>query len=106
MTTTSLLIGLLTLALATYTLRMGGVLIGSTTKLSQETSDTMSFGATVLLLAVAATSALYQGTAMDGAARPCGVLAATICTVCKLPVVVAVLVAVATTAALRHLGLS
>lgn len=105
MTSTSLLLGILTLALATYAFRIGGVLLGSRTTLSPESADTLNLGSVVLLLSVAATSALYQGTEFGGIARPLGVLAAVVCVVFRLPIIVTVLTAAVVTAALRLLGL-
>lgn len=106
MITTSLLLGIITLALATYAFRMGGVMLGSTTTLSPRSANTLNLGSVVLLLAVAATSALYQGTELDGIARPLGVLTALVCAIFRLPVLVTVLAAALVTAALRLLGFS
>lgn len=105
MTTTSLLLGIITLSLATYAFRIGGVLLGSKTTLSPESADTLNLGSVMLLLSVAVTSALYQGTELDGIARPLGVLAAVVCAIFRLPIIVTVLAAAVVTAALRLFGL-
>jgi uncharacterized membrane protein len=106
MTSTSLVLGIMILATATYAFRISGVLLGSRATLTPQATSTLNLGATVLLLAVAATAALYDGTDLDGFARPIGVLAGATCAVCKQPIIVTVLVAAIVTAGLRLLGLN
>jgi uncharacterized membrane protein len=106
MTSLSLVFGILTLATATYALRISGILLGSKATLTPQATSTLNLGTTVLLLAVAATAALYDGSQLDGFARPLGVLAATVCVICKQPILVTVLVAAIVTAGLRLLGVN
>ena len=72
MTSMSLVLGIITLATATYALRISGILLGSRATLTPHTTATLNLGTTVLLLAVAATATLYDGSQMDGFARPLG----------------------------------
>lgn len=106
MTSLSLVIGITILAVATYTLRISGILLGSKATLTPRATDTLNLGTTVLLLAVAATAALYDGIYFDGLARPAGVLAAAVCAIYKRPIIVTVLVAAFVTAGLRFLGIN
>lgn len=106
MSSLPLVAGIITLATATYALRISGVLLGSGTTLTPRATSTLNLGTTVLLLAVAATAALYDGTHLDGLARPVGVLAATGCAIYKQPIIVTVLVAAIVTAGLRLLGVN
>ena len=102
----ALVLGILILATATYTFRISGVLLGSRATLTPQATTTLKLGATVLLLSVAATAALYDGSQLDGFARPLGVLAGTACTLWKQPIIVTVLVAAIVTAGLRLLGIN
>lgn len=106
MTSMSLVLGIITLATATYAFRISGILLGSRATLTPQTTATLNLGTTVLLLAVAGTAALYDGSQMDGFARPMGVLAGTACAACKQPIILTVLVAAIVTAGLRLLGLN
>lgn len=101
----ALVLGKLILANATYTFRISGVLLGSRATLTPQ-ATTLNLGATVLLLAVDATAALYDGSQLDGFARPLRVLAGTACTLWKQPIIVTVLVAAIVTAGLRLLGIN
>lgn len=105
MSSMSLVLGIITLATATYAFRISGILLGSRATLTPQTTATLNLGTTVLLLAVAATAALYDGSQLDGLARPVGVLAGTACAIYKQPIIVTVLVAAIVTAGLRLLGL-
>jgi uncharacterized membrane protein len=106
MTSLPLVTGIITLATATYALRISGILLGSRATLTPRASGTLNLGTTVLLLAVAATAALYDGPHLDGLARPVGVLAAAVCAMYKQPIIVTVLVAAIVTAGLRLLGIN
>lgn len=106
MTSTSLVLGIMILAAATYTFRISGVMLGSRATLTPQATNTLNLGTTVLLLAVAATAALYDGSQLDGFARPLGVVTGATCALCKQPIIVTVLVAAIVTAGLRLLGLN
>lgn len=106
MTSMSLVLGIITLSLATYAFRLGGVLLGAKVSITTKTTDMLNLGSIVLLMSVAATAALYQGDVIDSWARPIGVLAATSCAIYRFPLIGTVLVAAGVTAGLRLLGLS
>lgn len=106
MTSLPLVTGIITLATATYALRISGILLGSRATLTPRATSTLNLGTTVLLLAVAATAALYDGSHFDCLARPVGVFAAAGCAIYKQPIIVTVLVAAIVTAGLRLLGIN
>ncbi|MCT2583172.1 AzlD domain-containing protein [Actinophytocola gossypii] len=67
-------------------------------------SEVLSVAATVLLVALVATSALTDGAAFAGVALPAGVLAGGLLAWRKAPFVVVVIVAAGVAAGLRALG--
>lgn len=102
----SLIAGIAILAFCTYALRMSGTLLGSRREFSEETEAILGVGTTALLVAVAATSTVFNGNTVDGLARPLGVVAALIATACRVPIMGVVIIAAAVTAGLRLIGMS
>jgi len=97
---------ILLLAAGTYALRACGPVLHGRIELPDRTRWVLSAAAAVLLCALVATSALTAGPGFAGWARPAGVLAGGLLAVRRAPFLLSVLVAVATTAALRRLGWS
>ena len=98
------LLAILILAGGTYGFRVCGPVLHRRIKLSDQVRWVLSVSATVLLCALVATSALTAGHGFAGWARPAGVLAGGLLAARRAPFIVAVVVAVATTATLRLLG--
>lgn len=88
------------LALATYLIRLGGT-VSRGTQLPERLDQSLEQAVAVLLAAVAATSALYDGQDLADWTRGAGVLAGAAAAVLRLPLVVVVLVAGLTTTILR-----
>lgn len=103
---TSILIGVAVLAVGTYLLRLAGPLLQTRFRLSETMQRVMDRGAMVLLLAVAVTGTLYADGDFTGWARPLGVGAGVAAAFFKAPLVAIVLIAAATTAALRAFGVA
>jgi branched-subunit amino acid transport protein len=97
---------ILLLAAGTFALRACGPVLHGRLEPSARVRRLLSVAAAVLLCALVATSALTTGHGFAGWARPAGVLAGGLLAVRRAPFLVSVLVAVATTATLRLLGLA
>ncbi|WP_369056156.1 AzlD domain-containing protein [Kineococcus terrestris] len=91
-------------AAGTYALRALGVLLASRVTLPESEQDLVGRGTVVLLLALVATSTLFEGGGGAGAARPAGVLVAGVLAWRRVPFVAVVLVGAGTAAALRAAG--
>lgn len=96
----------LVLAAGTFAFRIAGPIVRSRLTLPDRLEQTMDAAAVVLLVAVVATSALTDGHAVAGLARPLGVLVGGVLAWRRAPFPVVVLVAAGTTAGLRLLGVS
>ncbi len=95
---------ILLLACGTYAFRITGPLLRDRFRPGPRVTRLLSVAASVLLVALVATSALTEGHEFAGWARPAGVLVGGVLALRKLPFLVVVLAAVATTAGLRLLG--
>lgn len=107
MTITAILI----LAAGTYAFRLAGPLLrariakaGGTAELPPRVDEVLSTAATVLLVALVATSTLTDGGSFAGYALPAGVLTGGVLAWRRAPFVVVVVVAAAVAAGLRALG--
>ena len=108
MTITAILI----LAAGTYAFRLAGPLLrarlarahGGEAELPPRLAELLSTAATVLLVALIATSALTDGGSFAGIALPAGVLAGGVLAWRKAPFVVVVVAAALVAAGLRALG--
>jgi len=92
------------LAAGTYALRVAGPTFHRRLRLSSRAQWLLGAIATVLLAALAATSALTEGHGFAGWARPAGVAVAGVLAARKAPFPLVVIAAAATTAILRLLG--
>ena len=100
------LLAIAALAAITYALRIAGPLLADRVTVPATAQRLFTSAAAVLLMALAATSALTAGHDFAGWARPAGVLAGGVLAVRRAPFLAAVVVAVVTTAALRLAGVS
>jgi branched-subunit amino acid transport protein len=94
----------LTLAGGTYLLRLTGVVLRDRVRLSGRVERYVDLGATALLVALVATAAFTDGSGFAGWARPAGVAVGALAAWRKVPFVLVVVAAAATTAGLRYLG--
>jgi branched-subunit amino acid transport protein len=101
-----LIASIVVLAIGTYTMRLGGVLLRDRLHFSDQFQRLLPMAATALLAALAATAALMEGAHFAGVARPAGVLVGALLAWRRLPFVVVVIAAAATAALLRLAGLS
>jgi uncharacterized membrane protein len=98
------LTAILLLAGGTYCFRVAGPLLHRRIELSDRVRRLLAVAAGVLLVALVATAALTQGHGFAGWARPAGVLVGGVLALRRLPFLVVVVAAVATTAGLRLVG--
>ncbi|MFD5826526.1 AzlD domain-containing protein [Lentzea sp. NPDC060358] len=96
----------LILAAGTFAIRIAGPLLRDRITLPDKVREVISASATVLLLALVAVSALTNGKGFGGWALAAGVLAGGLAAWRKLPFVAVIVLAAATTAGLRFLGVS
>lgn len=101
MTVTALIV----LAVGTYAFRLAGPLLRDRITLPDRARELMHTAATVLLVALIATSALTKGGHFAGWALPAGIAVGGLAAWRKAPFVVVVLLAAGTTAGLRWLGI-
>jgi len=92
------------LAAITYALRIAGPLLADRATVPATAQRLFTSAAAVLLMALAATSALTAGHDFAGWARPAGVAVAGVLAVRRAPFPVVVLVAASVTALLRLAG--
>ncbi|HAU5564336.1 TPA: AzlD domain-containing protein [Serratia fonticola] len=96
--------GIALLAVGTYVMRFAGYRLGSRMQMSESVRNMLSDAATVLLLAVAVTTALFEGSHFAGVARIAGVLFAMFLAWRRTPLILVIIGAAAMTALLRYLG--
>lgn len=99
-----LLAATLGLAAGTFALRLAGGMLRARVELSERVDALLAQGAAVLMTATVATAALLDGREPAGVARTAGVVVAGVLAWYRAPVVVVLLGAAGTTAALRALG--
>jgi branched-subunit amino acid transport protein len=104
MKTTTLVLVIGVLAVGTFGLRVAGVLLRNRLTLPEPVARLLPLAAVALLAALAATAALTAGAHFAGAARPVGVLAGVLAAWRRLPFLAVVIIAAATAAGLRLLG--
>jgi branched-subunit amino acid transport protein len=106
------IVAILILAVGTYAFRLAGPLLrqrlakahGGDAELPPRLTELLSTGATVLLVALIATSALTDAGEFAGIALPAGVLTGGLLAWRKAPFVVVVVAAALVAAGLRALG--
>lgn len=96
--------GIALLAAGTYAICYAGVKLGNRLPVSERTQNVLSDAATVLLLAVAATTTLFEGQHFAGMARLLGVSFAIFLAWRRAPLIVIILGAACMTALLRYLN--
>ncbi|GGU84651.1 AzlD domain-containing protein [Lentzea flava] len=96
----------LILAAGTFAIRFAGPLLRDRVTLPEKVNELMTASATVLLLALVAVSALTNGKQFGGWALAIGVLVGGLAAWRKLPFVAVIVLAAATTAGLRLLGVA
>ena len=94
----------LALAAGTFALRLTGIVLRGRVSMPERVTRLVDLGATALLMALVATAALTDGDGFAGWARPGGVAVGALAAWRKAPFVLVVVLAAATTAALRYLG--
>jgi branched-subunit amino acid transport protein len=99
------LLAVAALAGLTYAFRLAGPLLRDRVTIPAAAERLLATGAAVLLVALAATSALTSGHYFAGLARPAGVLVAAVLATRRLPLPVVVLAAALVTALLRLAGI-
>ncbi|MDF3282500.1 MULTISPECIES: AzlD domain-containing protein [Gordonia] len=103
---TGIIVGVAVLAIGTYLLRIAGPALRNRIQVSARAAALMDRAAVVLLVSVALTGALYSGHEVVGWARPAGVAVGVVAALCKAPIVVVVVLAAASAAGLRALGVA
>ena len=102
----SLLLGVAVLAGGTYVLRIVGPMMRARVQVSGSTEAIMDRAAVVLLVVVALTGAVYAGQEFAGWARPAGVAVGVVAALCKAPLALVIILAAATAAGLRAVGIA
>jgi len=102
--TTLLIAGMATLSAGTLAFRLCGPLLRERLTVPSWAEKLLETAAVILLAALVATTALTQGHAFAGPSRPAGVLVGGLLAWRRVPFLVVVLAAAATTAILRLLG--
>ncbi|MFF5977219.1 AzlD domain-containing protein [Streptomyces olindensis] len=98
------LLAMLALAAGTFLLRLSGPALRARVGLPERAEKLLEVSAVLLLAALAATSALTEGHAFAGPARPLGVLVGGVLAWRRAPFLVVVLAAAGTAALLRASG--
>ncbi|WP_035849714.1 AzlD domain-containing protein [Kitasatospora azatica] len=101
---TTLVVAALALAAGTFAFRLAGPLLRSRVTFPARVEKLLETASVVLLVALVATTTLYEGHGWAGYARPAGVLVGGVLAWRKLPFLVVVLAAAGTTAVLRLAG--
>jgi branched-subunit amino acid transport protein len=96
----------LILAAGTFAIRLAGPLLRDRFTLPERVREILSASATVLLLALVAVSALTNGKQFGGWALALGVVVGGVAAWRKLPFIVVIVLAAATTAGLRLAGVA
>ncbi|MCS7483205.1 AzlD domain-containing protein [Umezawaea endophytica] len=99
-------LAVLALAAGTYAIRLAGPLLRDRITLPDRARELMSIAATVLLVALIATSSLTRGAHFAGFALPIGVAVGGLAAWRRAPFVLVVVLAAAVTAGLRFAGVS
>ncbi len=98
--------GIAVLAVGTFLMRVAGYRLGSRLNLSPATQTMLSDSATTLLLAVAATTALFEGAQFAGLPRVTGVGVALFLAWRNAPLIVIIIAAAVVTAVMRLAGIA
>jgi len=96
----------LVLAVGTYAFRLAGPVLRERLHVSERVQRLLDLGAVALLAALVATAAFTDGAGFAGWARPAGVAVGALGALLRLPFVVVIVAAAATTAGLRAIGIA
>jgi branched-subunit amino acid transport protein len=99
------LAAVLALAAGTYLLRLAGLLLRDRISMPERVQRHVDLGATALLVALVATAAITEDGGLAGWARPLGVAVGALAAWRKAPFVLVVVLAAASTAGLRAIGI-
>lgn len=102
----SLAVGITVLAVGTYAMRAAGPVLRNRISVSDGVEKLMDRATVVLLVAVALTGAFFVDHDFAGWARPAGVTVGVIAALLRAPLAVVVILAAATAAGLRALGVA
>ncbi|MFC8316250.1 AzlD domain-containing protein [Gordonia sp. JH63] len=102
----SLAVGITVLALGTYAMRAAGPVLRNRISVSDAVEKLLDRATVVLLVAVALTGAFFIDHDFAGWARPAGVTVGVIAALLRAPLAVVVILAAATAAGLRALGVA
>ncbi|EOQ66073.1 AzlD domain-containing protein [Acinetobacter pittii] len=100
-----IILGIGLLALGTYGIRFAGFHLGAKFNFSEKYQVLLSNGATVLLCAIAVTTTFFEGQNFAGFARIFGVALALFLVWKKVPLLLVICLAAASTAIIRLLGI-
>jgi branched-subunit amino acid transport protein len=103
--THTIILVIIVLGVGTYALRLLGAILRERGSLPEPLARLLPLGAAALLMALVATAALTDAGHVAGVARPVGVLAGAVAAWRRLPFLAVVVIAAATAAGLRVLGL-
>lgn len=101
--TSSIIIGIVILAVATYLMRASSLLFNGRFSLSAQVKTLLSMGAIVILFSVGTTMTFFDGQSLSDIPKIVGVAVAGILTWYKKPFIAIVLSAAITTGLLRYL---
>jgi branched-subunit amino acid transport protein len=93
------------LAVGTFGLRLSGILLRDRLRLPAGVARLLPLAAIALLVALAATAAVTDSGHLAGVARPAGVIAGVAAAWRRLPFIAVVVIAAATAAGLRLVGI-
>ena len=96
----------LVLAAGTYALRLAGLVLRERLHLPAPVERYVDLGATALLVALVTVSTLLDGDTFAGWARPAGVAVGALAAWRRAPFILVVVLAAATTAGLRAVGVA
>ena len=102
----SLAVGITVLALGTYAMRAAGPVLRNRISVSDAVEKLLDRATVVLLVAVALTGAFFIDHDFAGWARPAGVTVGVVAALLRAPLAVVVILAAATAAGLRALGVA
>jgi branched-subunit amino acid transport protein len=103
-TALSLVVSAVVLGAGTFALRLAGPVFHGRVRVPTRVQRRLEIASVVLLAALVATAALFEGYGFAGVARPTGVAVGGVLAWRRAPFVVVVLAAAATAAGLRLLG--
>lgn len=102
--TSTLVVAVLALAVGTWVLRIGGVLLADRIAIPDRAAHLVATATTVLLCALVVTSSVFESGGFAGPSRIAGVVVGGVLAWRRVPFVAVVVLAAVTTALLRAVG--